>query len=92
MVTTTAQTTRRIARLLTLGPVLGWSDRDTIRERKELESLAVWKLYQTEDEVRQKAQKAFRELAESQGLPRRWRSYRRRRRRGQGPARPDGGG
>src|SRR5262249_35748307 len=40
--------------------------RNTIRERKELESLAALKLQQTEDEVRQKAQKAFREVAESQ--------------------------
>jgi outer membrane protein TolC len=40
--------------------------RNTVRERKELESLATLKLRQAEDEVRQKAQKAFRELAESQ--------------------------
>jgi outer membrane protein TolC len=39
--------------------------RNTIRERKELESLATLKLRQTEDEVRQKALKAFREVAES---------------------------
>jgi outer membrane protein TolC len=40
--------------------------RNTIRGRKELEAAAALKLKQTEDEVRQKAQKAFREVAESQ--------------------------
>jgi outer membrane protein len=40
--------------------------RNTIRERNTLESMATIQLQQTEDEVRQKAQKAFRELAEAQ--------------------------
>ncbi len=40
--------------------------RNTIRERKTLASMASVQLQQTEDEVRQKAQKAFREVAESQ--------------------------
>jgi outer membrane protein TolC len=40
--------------------------RNTIRERKTLASAATLQLQQTEDEVRQKAQKAFRELAEAQ--------------------------
>jgi outer membrane protein len=40
--------------------------RNIIRERNTLESMAAIQLQQTEDEVRQKAQKAFRELAEAQ--------------------------
>ena len=40
--------------------------RNTVRERKTLASMAVLQLQQTEDEVRQKAQKAFREVAETQ--------------------------
>jgi outer membrane protein TolC len=40
--------------------------RNTVRERKTLVSMASLQLQQTEDEVRQKAQKAFRELAEAQ--------------------------
>lgn len=40
--------------------------RNTIRERKTLASAATIQLQQTEDEVRQKAQKAFREVAETQ--------------------------
>ncbi len=40
--------------------------RNTIRERNTLASMAALQLRQTEDEVRQKAQKAFRELAEAQ--------------------------
>jgi outer membrane protein TolC len=40
--------------------------RNTIRERKTLASMATLQLQQTEDEVRQKAQKAFREVAEAQ--------------------------
>ena len=40
--------------------------RNTIRERKTLASEATLQLQQAEDEVRQKAQKAFRELAEAQ--------------------------
>ena len=40
--------------------------RNTIRERKTLASAATLQLQQAEDEVRQKAQKAFRELAEAQ--------------------------
>ncbi len=40
--------------------------RNTVRERKTLTSAAALQLQQAEDEVRQKAQKAFRELAEAQ--------------------------
>jgi outer membrane protein len=40
--------------------------RNTIRERKTLASMAALQLQQTEDEVRQKAQKAFREVGETQ--------------------------
>ncbi len=40
--------------------------RNTIRERKSLESMAVLQLQQVESEVRQKAQKAFREANEAQ--------------------------
>ncbi|HTU92112.1 MAG TPA: TolC family protein [Gemmataceae bacterium] len=40
--------------------------RNTIRERQTLASAATLQLQQTEDEVRQKAQKAFREVAEAQ--------------------------
>jgi outer membrane protein TolC len=40
--------------------------RNTIWERKTMASMAVLQLQQTEDEVRQKAQKAFREVAETQ--------------------------
>jgi outer membrane protein TolC len=40
--------------------------RNTIRERNTLSSMATLQLQQTEDEVRQKAQKAFREVAEAQ--------------------------
>jgi outer membrane protein TolC len=40
--------------------------RNTIRERKTLQNMATIQLRQTEDEVRQKAQKAFREVAETQ--------------------------
>ncbi len=40
--------------------------RNTIRERKSLAAMASLQLHQTEDEVRQKAQKAFRELAEAE--------------------------
>jgi len=40
--------------------------RNTIRERSTLESMAAIQLQQTEDEVRQKTQKAFRELIEAQ--------------------------
>ncbi len=39
--------------------------RNTIRERNTLESMATIQLQQTEDEVRQKAQKAFREVTET---------------------------
>jgi outer membrane protein TolC len=39
--------------------------RNTVRERKTLAAMASLQLQQTEDEVRQKAQKAFRELAEA---------------------------
>ena len=46
-------------------PVSG-KRRNTICERKNLVAMATLKLQQTEDEVRQKAQKAFRELAEAQ--------------------------
>ncbi len=40
--------------------------RNTIRERNTLASMAAMQLRQTEDEIRQKAQKAFREVAETQ--------------------------
>jgi outer membrane protein TolC len=40
--------------------------RNTICERKNLVAMATLKLQQTEDEVRQKAQKAFREVAEAE--------------------------
>jgi outer membrane protein TolC len=40
--------------------------RHTICERKNLVAMATLKLEQTEDEVRQKAQKAFREVAEAE--------------------------
>lgn len=40
--------------------------RNTIRERQTLASAAAVQLQQTEDEVRQKAQKAFREVVEAQ--------------------------
>jgi outer membrane protein TolC len=40
--------------------------RNVIRERQQLVNMANLKLQQTEDEVRQKAQKAFREAAETQ--------------------------
>jgi outer membrane protein TolC len=40
--------------------------RNTIRERKTLTSAATLQLQQAEDEVRQQAQRAFRELAEAQ--------------------------
>ena len=40
--------------------------RNTIRERKDLMSMAAVQLQQTEDEIRQKARKAFRETAEAQ--------------------------
>lgn len=40
--------------------------RNTVRERKTMTSMATLQLRQTEDEVRQKAQKAFREVAETQ--------------------------
>jgi outer membrane protein TolC len=40
--------------------------RNVIRERQNLVAMATLKLQQTEDDVRQKAQKAFREVAETQ--------------------------
>ncbi len=40
--------------------------RNVIRERQNLVAMASLKLQQTEDDVRQKAQKAFREVAETQ--------------------------
>ncbi|HEY7327324.1 MAG TPA: TolC family protein [Gemmataceae bacterium] len=40
--------------------------RNTIRERNTLEGMATIQLKQTEDEVRQKAQKAFREVVQAQ--------------------------
>jgi outer membrane protein TolC len=40
--------------------------RNVVRERQNLVAMATLKLQQTEDEVRQKAQKAFREVVESQ--------------------------
>jgi outer membrane protein TolC len=40
--------------------------RNVIRERRDLIAMATLKLQQTEDEVRQKTQKAFREVAETQ--------------------------
>jgi outer membrane protein TolC len=40
--------------------------RNVIRERRDLVAMATLKLQQTEDEVRQKTQKAFREVAETQ--------------------------
>src|SRR5262249_6160968 len=40
--------------------------RNVIRERRDLVAMATLKLQQTEDEVRQKTRKAFRELAETQ--------------------------
>lgn len=47
--------------------LVAWGKRrNTIRERNTLQSMATVQVQQTEDEVRQKAQKAFRELAEAQ--------------------------
>jgi outer membrane protein TolC len=44
-----------------------WGKRkNVVRERQNLHSMACLKLQQTQDEVRQKAQRAFRDVAESQ--------------------------
>jgi outer membrane protein TolC len=40
--------------------------RNVVRERQNLVEMAMLKLHQTQDEIRQKAQKAFRDLADSQ--------------------------